>query len=98
MVKKKDNLTDVVEQLPPSIPANTPPPPKNQVVVGNDGELVTLGHKPRKSGNDRIKGNSFELSEKIQRMVKEAVEEEMKGFKVRLLKELERKLKEEGLI
>ena len=50
---KKDNLTDVVEQLPKvTIPAgntsNEPRPQPQQQVINNNGETVTLGQKDSK--------------------------------------------------
>jgi len=52
MFKRKDNFTDVVEQLPriqltEAPQASTPAPskPSEQQVVSSSGETVTLGNK-----------------------------------------------------
>jgi len=46
-MKQKDNLTDVVQQLPKEPapkPTNPPEPKKPQQVVSSDGEVITLGN------------------------------------------------------
>ena len=52
MIKRKDNLTDVVQQLPKVTVTTDKPLPKpvdgpnkkpNQTVVGDGGQVVTLG-------------------------------------------------------
>lgn len=96
MLKRKDNLTDVVEQLPKNEVVNNPNPPKNQQVVGVDGEMITLGHKSNKTGRNHIKGKSFELRD-IERMVKEAVKEEVDKLADKIVEKVGRKLKEKGL-
>lgn len=55
-LKKKDNLTDVVEQLPKSDTSEIPkasesdPKPKKdeQQVINSEGEVITLGQKEDK--------------------------------------------------
>jgi len=96
-MRRKDNLTDVVEQLPQSATTSDPKTPKDQVVVGVNGELVTLGKKPAKTKYIQIHGKSFELS-KVEKMIQEVVKEQMKELPQMILDELERKLKEEGFI
>jgi hypothetical protein len=52
--KKKDNLTDLVEELPKAETfeaSKTEEKPKKepeQQVVGNNGEIITLGQEKRK--------------------------------------------------
>lgn len=55
MIKRKDNLTDVIEQLPKVETVNVPKPPEKkpekkpeQTVIGNGGETITLGQKSDK--------------------------------------------------
>ena len=62
MLKRKDNLTDVVEQLPKapvSIPAQSS---NDQQVLNPMGELVTLGQDKGKSGTKDIQGFPLELA------------------------------------
>lgn len=54
-LKKKDNLTDVVEQLPkadiseiPKTSDSDPKPKDEQQVVNSEGEVITLNQKENK--------------------------------------------------
>lgn len=59
MWKRKDNLTDVVEQLPQ---VDVSDQNGDQQVVNPAGELVTLGHEKDKVGSEDIQGFLLELS------------------------------------
>ena len=76
MLKRKDNLTDVVEQLP-KVPVSTPSQPSNdQQVVNPMGELVTLGHNQAKTDGKAIQGSSLELPvEQIKQAISNAFDE-----------------------
>ncbi|MDP1625298.1 MAG: hypothetical protein Q8L64_06080 [bacterium] len=45
---KKDNFTDVVQNLPKTPPAPAPKQPAPQQVSGSNGEVITLGHNQKK--------------------------------------------------
>ncbi len=61
MWKRKDNLTDVVEQLP-KVEISTPTEhSKDQQVVNPAGELVTLGHENDETISKDIQGFPLEL-------------------------------------
>jgi hypothetical protein len=82
MLKKKDNLTDFVEKLPKVEVSQTPEPAKNQQVVDNEGELITLSNKNRENGDLRIYKKSFEL----QRVIKETIEKELEKMEEKIIK------------
>jgi len=62
MWKRKDNLTDVVEQLPKVDVSASAEPSKDQQVINPAGELVTLGHEKDKTASKDIQGFLLELS------------------------------------
>ncbi|MFM2381524.1 MAG: hypothetical protein RLZZ76_291 [Candidatus Parcubacteria bacterium] len=76
MLKRKDNLTDVVEQLPKA-PVSTPAQSSNdQQVLNPMGELVTLGQEKGKSNTKDIQGYSLELpTEQIKQAISNAFDE-----------------------
>lgn len=59
MWKRKDNLTDVVEQVPK---VSVSDQSGDQQVVNPAGELVTLGHEKDKAASKDIQGFLLELS------------------------------------
>jgi hypothetical protein len=76
MLKRKDNLTDVVEQLP-KVETSTPIQPSNdQQVLNPMGELVTLGQNQGKTDAKKIQGSSIELPiEQIKQAITNAFDE-----------------------
>ncbi len=62
MWKRKDNLTDVVEQLPKVDVSASSNSGGDQQVVNPAGELVTLGQKEEKTNTKEIQGFLLELS------------------------------------
>lgn len=97
MLKKKDNLTDFVEELPEAEVVETPEPQEEQQVVDSEGELITLANKSKKKKNLRIYGKSFELKD-IERVVKETVREEIDKLGDKIVAVVEKKLKNKGLL
>lgn len=59
MYRRKDNLTDLVETLPKTPTSESPQSSGDQQVVSGNGEVITLGQKPRSSTNK----SSLELSD-----------------------------------
>ena len=94
MIKKKDNLTDIVEQLPKVETSDDTNSPKDQQVRDSDGDIITLGNKPQKKYRLVIKGKSFELTEsELERIINEGVEKVSDKFADKIIKAVEEKLK-----
>jgi len=90
---KKDNFTDVVQALPKEKPTDTPP--KDQRVVTSTGEIVLLGQNT----TIKIKGKSLELTlGDIQKIIKQTVNEEMKGLPEKILQKVEAELKRKKVL
>ena len=70
MLKRKDNLTDLVEQLPN---AEEPTSDGHQEVVNNEGETVILGQKPTSTTSPSTNRNSLELSGTAIQDIKDAL-------------------------
>lgn len=81
MWKKKDNLTDVVEQLP-KVQVSTPQ--SDQQVVNPAGEVVTLGHEKSDGKTKEIQGSSIELSaDQLKKIITSALDEVFERMKKR---------------
>lgn len=78
--QEKDNLTDLVEQLPrPG--TSTPPPQTEQQVVNSEGQVITLGHEKPKTIVIKTNKNSLELPvAELLKTVARAVEEAIRSF------------------
>jgi hypothetical protein len=66
-LRRKDNLTDLVEALPKEPGDNqsaSPKEPKNQEVVAADGSVVILGQKPSTKVPFNNRTSSLELSQR----------------------------------
>jgi hypothetical protein len=99
MQKKKDNLTDVVEQLPKVETSDESNSPKDQQVIDSDGDIITLGNKPKKNVRLIIKGKSFELTEsELEKMVKTIFEKELDKFADKVMEAFKKKLKDKGFL
>lgn len=93
MLKKKDNLTDVVEKLPKVEVSQTPEPVKNQQVIDSEGEIITLGNKNRQNGNLGIYTKSHEL----QRVIEKTIEKELDKLKDKIIDVVRKELKNNNL-
>ncbi len=81
MWKKKDNLTDVVEQLP-KVQVSTPQGDQQEVNVA--GEVVTLGHEKQKGESKEIQGFSLELPvDQLKEAITSAIDEVFERMKKR---------------
>jgi hypothetical protein len=94
MIKRKDNLTDLAEELPKVEVVENPNPPKNQQVVDSEGELITLGNKNKKKKNLSTYGKSFEL---IERIIKETIEKETDKISNKIKEKIEKAIVEKEL-
>jgi len=100
MKKRKDNLTDIVEQLPKVEVNNNPKPAKNQQVMNSDGELVTLGLKSKHRDRNTIHGNLLELSitKKIEEIVRTETEKVLDKLAKQIVAKIEERLKKDRLL
>ena len=71
-VRKKDNLTDAVEALDRNDKPSEPQG-RDQQVVNNDGEIITLGQNGGKNPTPPNKKKVIELSDKDLSEIKEIV-------------------------
>ena len=71
-IRKKDNLTDAVEALERNESAPEPQG-RDQQVVNNDGEIITLGQNGGKSPASPNKKKVIELSDKDLSEIKEII-------------------------
>jgi len=72
MKKRKDNLTDLIEELAkkPVVREGEPKPSNPQVVVNGDNEIITLANKKRSKLPLSIRKKSLELSvEELERII-----------------------------
>ncbi len=81
MIKRKDNLTDIVEDLQKDRDKKPEPnqkpekPGKNEwQVTDNEGNIVTLGQKPGSRTASSNKANPVELSQDVMEAIKQAVQ------------------------
>jgi hypothetical protein len=99
MFKRKDNLTDLVEQIPKVEVSGESKPSKNQQVVDKDGDVVTLAGKPSKTKQQGTNDRLFELSEKdIKHIVCTAIEQTTDAIVEQATARVIAKLKDRGLI
>ncbi len=59
-IRKKDNLTDLVENLPKTPEQQTGPKPEAGQVVDSEGEIINLGGKNRQTSPFSTNKNSYE--------------------------------------
>ncbi len=84
MRKRKDNLTDVVEQLPKVEISTSVEPSKEQQVVNPAGELVTLGHEKDRTTSKDTQGFPLELLLKqVRETVSNALDKAIENMRAR---------------
>jgi len=87
-IRKKDNLTDAVEALERN--ENAPEPQgRDQQVVNNDGEIITLGQNGGKSPASPNKKKVIELSDKDLSEIKEIISAAVQNSLDKFLKKFE---------
>ena len=87
-IRKKDNLTDAVEALERN--ENAPEPQgRDQQVVNNDGEIITLGQNGGKSPASPNKKKVIELSDKDLSEIKEIISAAVQSSLDKFLKKFE---------
>ena len=89
-IRKKDNLTDAVEALERN--ENAPEPQgRDQQVVNNDGEIITLGQNGGKSPTSPNKKKVIELSDKDLSEIKEIISAAVQSSLDKFLKKFEQR-------
>ena len=99
MKKRKDNLTDFIENLTASEIIPDAQSTRNQVVQDPNGNLITLGLKIKSKGSSSSNNKYLELSMKeFREMVKSELEKQIDDVSSVIAKKVIKKLKSKGML